>query len=120
MNCAASRPGQRPGGGRPTGNRAGRGTFKPPANFGFAFGTITKVDGSNLTVKGPFGSSTVVLGKNVAITKTAVVGASSITTKMCAFVRGTSSDGGKTVVAQQVQLSEPVNGSCVGFRPRRP
>jgi Domain of unknown function (DUF5666) len=116
-----TRPGgtRRPGQTAGRGGNTGRGNFKPPASLGFAFGTISKVKGSTLTVKGQQGSTTVELDSKTQITKTAKVGASALAVKLCAFVRGTSSNGGITVEAQQVQLTKPVGGSCNAF-PRRP
>ena len=47
------------------------------------------------------------------------VGASGIAVKDCAFVRGTSSDKGVTVTAQNVSLTKPTSAGCqFGFRGR--
>lgn len=110
--CAV--PNGRPGG---AGRRPGSGSLTPPANLGFAFGTVSKVDGSTVTVKARQGSTTVALTGKTQITRTVVVHMSAVKVKLCAFVRGTSSDGGVTVQAQQVQLSQPFGGGC-GFRRR--
>ncbi len=111
--CAVSRV--RPGGRGP--RRPGGGNFRPPANLGFAFGTVSGVSGSTVTVKSRQGSTAVVLSEKTVITRTVSVGTSALKAKLCAFVRGTSSDGGVTVQALQVQLSQPVRGTC-GFRRR--
>ena len=104
--------GGRPGGGgtRPGGGGGGGGT--PPANFGIANGTVSAVKGSTVTVKGRQGSTTVTLSSKTVYTKTVSVGASAITSKVCAFVRGTSADKGVTISAQNVSLSKPVSGKC--------
>jgi hypothetical protein len=43
---------------------------------------------------------------------TASVKPSQVTLKECAFVRGTSTDKGITVLATNVNLSQPANGTC--------
>ena len=109
------RPGGAPGnGGAPPARRNGNGNpgFNRPADFGFAFGTITRVQGSTLTVKGLRGTAAVSVSGKTAIGKTAKVGASALATNLCAFVFGTSSDKGVTVQATDVELSKPVDGSC--------
>jgi len=102
-------PPRRQGGGTrpPQGRR-----FTPPANFAFAFGTIQKVSGSTLTLKGFQGTTSVVVWSKTEIGKTARVKRSAIAAKECAFVRGTSADKGITVLAADVSLSDPVHGSC--------
>lgn len=126
---------QRPGGGaRPPGGGArppgggtpppGGGTrppsgFTPPANFGFATGLISLMKGSKITIKSTTSSTTVVVGSKTQISTTKTLKASEISEKLCAFVYGTSNDKGKTVAAQDVQLSKPRNGSCT-FGARRP
>ena len=110
--------GTRPGGGAPPSGGSGRG-FSPPANAGFAFGTIAAVKGSTLTVKDRTGSTKVTVTAKTRIGKTVRVKASAIRAKLCAFVRGTSGDKGVTVTAQDVSLSKPVSGSC-SFRRRGP
>jgi Domain of unknown function (DUF5666) len=108
------------GGQRPPG---GGGAFGGSANFGFAFGTITAVKGSTLTVKGTRGTTTtttsVTVSAKTQIAQTLRVAVSAIEVKLCAFVRGTSSDKGVTVKAQSVALSTPTaNGCTTGFRQR--
>lgn len=103
---------------------AGQATPSPgrpfrPAIFGFAAGEISSVKGSTATVKGRDGSSTTVtVSAKTEIVKTVRVGAGEIAIKDCAFVRGTSTDKGATVLATSVSLSAPVNGTCTP--PRRP
>ena len=117
--CTNPFRGQRPGGTGGTPPRPGNGNgFQRPANFGAAFGTITAVKGSTLTVKGVRGTTTVALGGKTAISETATVGTSALAKNLCAFVFGTSSDKGVTVQATTVDLSKPVQGSCQS--PRRP
>jgi len=127
--CTANR---RFGGGRPPGAGGGNGpppgggNGRPPgsrggfnaANFGFAFGTISAVKGSTLTVKGRTGSTVVTVLSKTRIGKVLSVKPSAIAIKLCAFVFGTSSDRGVTVKAQSVSLSQPRAGSC-GFQRRR-
>jgi hypothetical protein len=115
-------PGNGPGGTQPpAGSRP-----QPPANggpppgrFGGAFGTIITVNGSNLTVKGPFGNTTVVVSPKSALTRTQGVGPSAIKVEQCAFVFGTSADRGVTVQAQNVNLSQPTSAGCTAGFPRR-
>jgi len=102
---------------------SGSGSQRPPggfggsANFGFAFGTISAVKGSTLTVKSTRGSTTVTVPAGTQIEKTVRVGMSAIAVGMCAFVRGTSGDKGVTVQAQGVSLTKPSAAGCTfGFR----
>jgi len=126
------RGGGRPGGsGPPPGTRGGYGRppggfgQRPPGggfgfgrggNFGFAFGSVTKVSGSTLTVKGSFGqtttSTTVTVSPKTLLLRTVEVGASAVKVKLCAFVQGTSTDKGVTVTAARVSLTPETNGSC--------
>jgi hypothetical protein len=105
---------------RPSGGPRAGGGANPnlPANAGFAAGTISSKSGSTLVVKTQTGSSTVVVAGKAQILKSVKVTRSALKLKLCAFVRGTSSDGEKSVQAQLVQLSATVNGSCVGPRGR--
>jgi len=108
----------------PGGNRTPpAGGFRTNGNFGFAFGSVATIKGSTLTVKGvSFGSSTtrtttVTVSSKTALEQTTTVKASAITTKLCAFVRGTSTDKGVAVKATNVALSPEANGTCTnGFR----
>jgi hypothetical protein len=103
--------GQRPPGGY------GGGGFGSNGNFGFAAGTITAVKGSTLTVKGPRGTTSVTVSKQTQVERTLKVSAAAIKLKLCAFVRGSSSDKGVTVAAQSIALSKPgANGCTNGFR----
>jgi hypothetical protein len=114
-----------PTGGQPPpgaggGNGGGFGNF---ANFGFAFGTISSVKGDTLTVKGMVNkkavTTTVTVGAKTQISKTVKVGISAVEVKDCVFVRGTSTDKGVTVQAQDVTLTKPTaNGCQFGFRNR--
>ncbi len=99
------------------------GGFGGGANFGFAFGSVTKVSGSTITVKGrSFGSTkatttTVTVSAKTSLDQTLTVNASAIKVKMCAFVRGTSPDKGLTVKATNIALTPETNGKCAsGFR----
>jgi len=107
----------------------GAGTVRPPSgfqragNFGFAFGSVTKLSGSTLTVKGTdfrtkkAATTTVTFSSKTALSETKTVKATAVQTKTCAFVRGTSTDKGKTVKATDVSLTPEHNGSCSsGFR----
>jgi hypothetical protein len=113
------------GGGRPSGGGSGGngGGFQRPANFGFAFGSVAKLSGSTLTVKGvAFGSkkattTAVTVSSKTTLSELKTVKAQDVALKMCAFVRGTSTDKGKTVKASDVSLTPETNGSCTnGFR----
>jgi hypothetical protein len=110
--------GARPGGGsRPPGSRP-PGSFG--ANFGFAFGAIAAVKGSTLTVHSrQRGSTTVTVSAKTQIAKTTRVGSTAIAVKLCAFVRGTSSDKGVTVQAENVALSKPGPNGCTSRFPGR-
>ncbi len=130
----AGRGGTRPGGlppgagsqryrGNGSQNPSGSGSQRPPggfggsANFGFAFGTISAVKGSTLTVKSTRGTTTVTVPAGTQIQKTVSVGMSGITVGVCAFVNGTSGDKGVTVQAQRVSLTKPSASGCTfGFR----
>lgn len=107
--------GRRPGTRRPPAGAPRTHRFTPSASFGFAGGTITAVKGSAVTVKG----TKVVVGAKTQIFETKTLPASAIRAGLCAFVFGTSSNGGKTVSAQSVALS-PARSSGCGFFGRRP
>jgi hypothetical protein len=114
-----------PSGGQvpPGGGGGGGGGFGQSGNFGFASGTITAVKGSTLTVKGTRGTTTtttkVTLSAKTQVEQTLQVKVSAIKVKLCAFVRGTSTDAGATVKAQSVALSQPTANGCTGgFRQR--
>jgi len=99
------------------------GGFRRPGNFGFAFGQVTKLSGSTLTVKGTdlrtkkAATTTVSFSSKTTLSETKTVDASAVQTKTCAFVRGTSTDKGETVKATDVALTPERNGSCAtGFR----
>jgi len=92
----------RPGSGRPFAS----------GNFAFALGAITAVKGSTLTLHGRQGTSTVTVSASTQIGTVERVAASAIKAKLCAFVRGTSTDKGITVTAQSVSLSEPGRNGC--------
>jgi len=109
--------GTRPSGSPPAGGQRPPGGFGGNANFGFAFGAIRKVSGSTLTVKGPNGSTTLTVPAKAEVVKIEKVGASAVAVKMCAFVRGTSTDKGVNVKAQDISLSKPTKTGCTsGFR----
>lgn len=107
--------GRRPGTRRPPTGAPRTNRFAPFANFGFAGGTITAVKGSTVTLEG----SKVVVGAKTQISETKTLRASAIRTGLCAFVFGTSSNGGKTVSAQRIAIS-PARSSGCGFSGRRP
>ncbi|MGH2933237.1 MAG: hypothetical protein ACRDL2_01795 [Gaiellaceae bacterium] len=98
------------------------GGFSRSANFGFASGSIVTASGSTLTVKGrAFGSTkatttTVTVSSKTALDETRTVKASAIKLAMCAFVRGTSPDKGKTVKATDIALTPETKGACTGTR----
>ena len=119
----------RTGGTRPPGTTPPTGGQRPPGgfggntNFGFASGSVTKVSGSTLTVKGTsFGLSkprttTVTVSSKTSLTRTISMTAAMITVKTCAFVRGTSTDKGLTVKATSVAITPETKGTCTnGFR----
>lgn len=116
------------GGARPP--RVGGGTppaggFPRPANVGFAFGEVTKLSGSTLTVKGTDfltkkpTTTTVTFSAKTTLSEAKRIGASAVKTTMCAFVRGTSTDKGETVQATDVSLTPERSGTCTS-RFRRP
>jgi hypothetical protein len=82
------------GGGNGSRQPGNGGGFTPSGNGGIAFGTISAVNGSELTVTGRFGAKSVVVSSNTTIMKTVSATAAAVVLKECAFVRGTSSDGG--------------------------
>jgi Domain of unknown function (DUF5666) len=92
------------------------GGFGTNGNLGFAFGMVTKVQGSTLTVKDARGSTTVTVSSKTKLAHTVTVKPAAITTAMCAFVRGTSTDKGVTVKATGISLSEKKNGKCATVR----
>jgi hypothetical protein len=108
----------------PTGAPPPEGAPKPGGGFqprigpgGFAVGTVTKVAGSTVTVKGVREATTVTVSSKTALERIATVQATELRTKTCAFVRGTSSDKGKTVRATDIAISPELNGTCSnGFR----
>jgi hypothetical protein len=113
------------GGTRPpqSGSSPPAGGFQPRGGFGFAFGQVTKLSGSTLIVKGTdfrtkkATTTTVSLSSKTTLSETKTIKASAVQTKMCAFVRGTSPDKGKTVKATDVTLTPELNGKCsTGFR----
>ena len=105
------------GGAAYAGNEPSFGGF---GNFGFAFGSITAINGSTLEVKGtPFGSTKptttkVELSSSTQLTAVKTVDASAIKVGACASVRGTSANEGLTVKATSVSLSQPTSNGC-GF-----
>lgn len=123
--CSTGFGGRRTGG-QPPANRTGTTPRRPPGGFtrgtfGFAFGKVTAVKGSTLTVSGTRGSSKVTTAVTVSaktqLEKTVRVEPSAITTGSCAFVNGTSGDKGVTVEAERIALTKKTNGSCTtGFR----
>jgi hypothetical protein len=117
-SCTSPFGGRRPNrtGGTPPGRTGNPNGFRRPANVALAFGTITAVKGSTLTVKGFRGTTRVAVNGKTAITERAKVGVSALAKSLCAFVFGTSSDKGVTVQATDVELSRPVNGSCRALR----
>jgi len=80
------------------------------------------MSGSALTVKGrAFGSTstkststTVTFSSKTSLMQTVTIKAAAVEPKMCAFVRGASSDKGVTVKATDVALTPERNGSCSG------
>ncbi len=141
--CTGGFPGRRGRGGGPSGRLPGAGGVggaaggsnpqRPPGvfsggfgggNFGFASGGVTSFNGSTLTVQrkqnGTTTKSTVTITKQTSFTEIDRVSSSSVKTKMCAFVFGTSSDHGKTVQAQSITLSPPGANGCTGGFSHRP
>ena len=112
---APGRTGPPPGGQGGSGQRP-PGGFGGNGNFGIAFGSVTKMTGSTLTVKGSFGqtsrTTTVALSSKTSLLRTIGAKASAIKVNLCAFVRGTSSDKGVTVKATNISLAPQTNGAC--------
>jgi hypothetical protein len=82
------------------------------ANLGFANGAISAIKGSAITVHNQRGSTSVTVSAKTQVLKTISVGGSAIKVKLCAFVRGTSTDKGVTVAAQSISLSNPGPNGC--------
>jgi hypothetical protein len=101
--------GSSPGGSTPP---AARGNFSGFANFGFASGSITKIDGDTLTVHSPTGSSTLALSGSSMLSEMKTVDSSAVAANDCATVRGTSSDNGAHLTATSIQLSKPSSSGC--------
>jgi len=112
-----------PPGGGGTRTRPPGGGFNRPGNFGFAFGQVTKLSGSTVTVKGTdfrtkkATTTMVSISSKTTLSEMKTVKAADIPLKTCAFVRGSSTDKGKTVTATDVALTPEANGTCTaGFR----
>ncbi len=120
--------GRVPGGARPprvNGGSPPAGGLPRPGNFGFAFGRVTRLSGSVLTVEGTdfltkkATKTSVHFSAKTTLSETKIVETSAVQTKMCAFVRGTSTDKGKSVKATDVSLTPERGGTCT-TRFRRP
>lgn len=113
--CGPGAGARRPGYGSP---RAGtppqsQSGAQRPANAGFAAGMVSSIKGSTLSVKGRDGKTiTVTLSTKTTIRTTASVKPTQVRLNECAFVRGTSADKNITVLAININLSPPTNGSC--------
>jgi len=96
----------------------GNGNFGGNSGFGFASGGVTSVSGDTFTVQTKRGGSTtkttVTISKQTSFTEVEHVGAAAVKTKLCAFIYGTSADGGKTVSAQTISLTTPTSNGCTG------
>jgi hypothetical protein len=88
--------------------------YAPPGNFGFASGGIAAVDGNTLTLRNQQSTSKVTVSAKTQIVRTVRVGGSAVKVGLCAFVRGTSSDKGVNVSAQDVSLFKPGPNGCTG------
>jgi hypothetical protein len=107
--------------GPPPGNQGGSGQ-RPPGgfggngNFGFAVGSVTKVSGSTLTVKGSFGqttgTTTVTVSSKTSLRRTIRAKTTAIKAGLCVSVQGTSNDKGVTVKATGISLAPQTNGAC--------
>jgi Domain of unknown function (DUF5666) len=99
------------------------GSLRRSGTIGFAIGSIAKLSGSTLTVKGRGSgttTTTVTVSAKTLLTHTVSAKASAVTTKLCAFVQGTSADKGVTVKATAITLTPRTNGQCVGFTRQGP
>ena len=76
------------------------------------------MSGSTLTVKGATSSTSVSVSSSTQLERTVTVKAAAITVSECAFVHGTSSDGGVKVTADSVSLSAPTKSGCSSGFPR--
>ena len=124
------RPGNGAGGPYAGGANGGRGSsfagFGGGGNFGFAFGSLTAVNGNTLEVKGtPVGSTKptttkVELSSSTQLTAVKTVDASAITVGACASIRGTSTNEGLTVKATSVSISQPTSNGCGLASPAAP
>ena len=101
-----------PGGQQPPPGQQPPGQVPNLQNRVFAEGKITAVKGSTVTVKGPSGTVSLLVGNTTRISKTASAGRSALADGSCALVRGTTVDNGKTVTAQAVMLSQSTAQGC--------
>jgi hypothetical protein len=114
--CGARPQGGATPGGAPSGRTPSAGGQRPPG--GFVSGTVTSVKNGTLVVHGRSGSTTVIVTKSTVVTRTVSIASSAIHVKDCVFVRGTSTDAGSTVSAQNITDNAPVNGKCSQGFPR--
>ncbi|HVW80670.1 MAG TPA: hypothetical protein VHB69_07010 [Mycobacteriales bacterium] len=92
---------------------AGRGGFAG-RGFGGAFGTVTSISPSSITVKSTFGSSRTVTVKTTSATTydaTSEGTATDVKKGLCVTAIG-SDDVSGNLAARSVSISSPVNGSC--------
>jgi hypothetical protein len=101
-------------GGGPLGGGQGLTGTARPANFAVAVGTVKSVSGSALTVTGTRGSTSVKLAKSTKLERMVTVKNAAIAIDECALVRGTSTDGGVTIKAETVSLTQASKSGCVG------
>jgi hypothetical protein len=113
-------PGPRPRSGQqpPSGQQPNGALPFQPENVVFGNGKITAVKVATITVKGPERTVSFLVAATTRISKTNRVTRSAVATGRCALVRGTTTDNGKTVLAQGVALLQAVNGSCARLGPR--
>jgi hypothetical protein len=100
------------GGAEAGGSVPGPTTFR--GRFGGAFGTITAIAGSSITVKSTFGGSATTAVKTTSSTTyvtTASVSASAVKKGLCVTAIGADDVSG-VLNARSVSISQPVNGSC--------
>ena len=88
----------------------------PPANLGFAAGTVTAVNGTQISVKlTTGGTAEVTVPTTVRVSKTSAATAADLQVGECVTAAGQRDSAG-TVKARSLTISPPsVSGTCTGF-----
>jgi hypothetical protein len=97
---------------RPVKGSCGQAATLEASNLASAAGKIVAVNGRTITVSGPSGKKTVILGSDVQIAETTHVPASAITVGRCAFVSGTRTSETAPIKAGRISLSSAGKNGC--------